>query len=164
MRCRVWFFVAAVSASVVGWVTFTQRAGLGHSAGVCGSCHIMRGYVDSFRTSNDMDSVHRRAGLGCVDCHTGGSLGVHAAVAATYLAMNTPSKPSSSPVADHVCNHCHVSMAYEATRTDYLTRNPHRSHWPELQCGDCHKAHGGQLDFCSGCHDNGGQRMTGKIY
>jgi len=54
-----------------------------------------------------------------------------------------------------------VGMEHQAVRTDFLPRNPHRSHWPELGCADCHPAHAPQVDFCGQCHDSGGHRMTG---
>ena len=52
-------------------------------------------------------------------------------------------------------------MEYHAARTDYLIRNPHLSHWPDVKCTTCHISHGEQVDYCSQCHDNGNQRMTG---
>jgi hypothetical protein len=30
-----------------------------------------------------------------------------------------------------------------------------------MPCNTCHISHGQQIDFCSQCHDNGGQRMIG---
>jgi hypothetical protein len=139
-------------------------SGTPRASKLCGSCHIMRRYVTSFATSQYLDHAHLRAGLGCTACHANGTGYDHIIVAVTYFTTNAPTVTLPRRLGDVVCNNCHVSMHYEATRTDYLTRNPHASHWPELQCEDCHRAHGAQIDFCAGCHDNGGQRMTGETY
>ena len=113
----------------------------------CAACHPMRRYVASFQTGRDLDAAHRRANVGCYDCHQGYSLTARTRTAALYVvgAVGEPKRRRYD----------------EAAHTDLLLRNPHLSHWPELVCADCHLAHGAQIDFCSQCHDNGGQRMTG---
>jgi fumarate reductase flavoprotein subunit len=126
----------------------------------CASCHVMRSYVTAFQGGRDLDAAHARAGLKCTDCHQGYTLRQRAASAISYAAGVTVEVPKRR-YGDEMCNRCHVSLERQAERTDFLFRNPHRSHWPELQCADCHLGHARQVDFCNQCHDHGGQRMTG---
>jgi len=126
----------------------------------CAGCHVMRRYVESFNAGRDLDAAHARASVGCYDCHQGYSLPTRARTAALY-AFGAVGAPSRRRYDDAMCDRCHVSMGHVAGHTDLLFRNPHRSHWLELACADCHLAHAAQFDFCSQCHDNGGQRMIG---
>ena len=126
----------------------------------CAACHPMRRYVASFQTGRDLDAAHRRANVGCYDCHQGYSLTARTRTAALYV-VGAVGEPKRRRYDEAMCNRCHVSMEHQAAHTDLLLRNPHLRHWPELVCADCHLAHGAQIDFCSQCHDNGGQRMTG---
>ena len=64
---------------------------------------------------------------------------------------------------DAMCLDCHISQEYVSITTDFLFRNPHNSHWGFMPCSECHISHGEQIDYCSSCHDNGGQRMTGEL-
>jgi len=139
----------------------------------CAACHVMRPYVEGFVSGRELDAAHARAGLTCTDCHRGHSFASRAKTAVAYLigaagrpphpalSINGGGAPSKRRESDAMCTRCHVSMEHQAERTDFLVRNPHRSHWPELGCADCHPGHSRQIDFCGGCHDNGGQRMTG---
>lgn len=126
----------------------------------CGSCHIMKSHVDSYLNSNHMDSVHRMANVGCKDCHANYTLLDEARSVAQYVSGRYERVLSQRKVGDDMCLRCHVSLEYHANRTDYLTRNPHLSHWPNLRCASCHMSHDKQVDFCARCHENGGQRMT----
>jgi len=126
----------------------------------CKSCHIMQGHVDSYLTGNFMDSVHRRAGVGCKDCHQDYSVADEIGSLLKYATGNYERVPSRRKFDQAMCTRCHISLEYHANRTDYLTRNPHLSHWPDLRCGTCHLSHDKQVDYCARCHDNGGQRMT----
>lgn len=120
----------------------------------------MTRYVDAFASGRDLDAAHARAGVPCTGCHAGYTFAVRAKTAALY-ALGVVGAPTRRRYGDAMCNACHVSLERQAQKTDFLTRNPHRSHWPELACVDCHVGHGRQIDFCDGCHDNGGQRLTG---
>ena len=126
----------------------------------CATCHVMRPYVDSYLADEHMDGIHRQAGVGCRDCHADYSVLDELASAWRYTWGNY--RIGGRTFDQAACNRCHISLAYHAARTDFLVRNPHLSHWPDLVCGDCHLAHDGQIDYCAYCHDNGGQRMTGE--
>ncbi|MGA9349664.1 MAG: cytochrome c3 family protein [Anaerolineae bacterium] len=128
----------------------------------CAFCHNMEAHVVSYLSSNHLDNIHYQANVGCKDCHTGYSLMAELKSAWRYLRGDYEEVFSQRVFSQEVCNRCHISMEYQANRTDFLVRNPHLSHWPDLVCGDCHLAHDKQIDYCANCHDNGGQRMTGE--
>ncbi len=126
----------------------------------CSTCHNMESHVESYLTSNHMDRVHQLAGVGCKDCHSDYTLVDEAKSVVQYISGNYERVWSRRKIQDDMCLQCHVSMEYHANRTDYLSRNPHLSHWPDLRCNACHLSHDNQVDYCSRCHENGGQRMT----
>jgi hypothetical protein len=122
----------------------------------------MEAHVVSYVSSSHLDNIHYQANVGCKDCHTDYSLMAELKSAWRYLQGDDEEVLSRRVFSQEMCNRCHVSMEYQANRTDFLVRNPHLSHWPDLVCGDCHLAHDEQIDYCTNCHDNGGQRMTGE--
>lgn len=127
----------------------------------CANCHNMTEHVDSYLNGTTMDAVHARANVGCKDCHSDYSLIAEISSGVKYVTGNYDESMPRRKFSEEMCNKCHISLEYHAARTDYLVRNPHWSHWPDLKCGTCHISHGEQVDYCSQCHDNGGQRMTG---
>lgn len=130
----------------------------------CGACHIMESRVSSYMNSTNMDNIHRQANVGCKDCHANYSLGDEVKSLWQYVTGNYEKILSKRKVEDSMCTQCHISLQYHANRTDFLVRNPHLSHWPELRCASCHISHDKQVDYCSRCHENGGQRMTGDKF
>ena len=131
----------------------------------CATCHIMDFNVNSYLTSNDLDNVHNQAGVQCKECH---DYPVKAEITSgiKFLVGNyTVGKDGRLlPVtySNTMCLKCHISYQHVATSTDFLAKNPHNSHNGELACKTCHVSHGDQIDYCSQCHDNGGQRMVGE--
>ncbi len=131
----------------------------------CGTCHIMQANVTSYLTSSNLDHVHEQAGVQCKDCHdypltaeiTSGIHFVTGNYQTTSTGALTPRKFD-----DAMCLKCHISYQHVAQLTDFLPRNPHDSHNGQMPCNTCHVSHGAQIDYCSGCHDNGGQRMIGQ--
>jgi hypothetical protein len=128
----------------------------------CGLCHIMQPNVTSYLSSNHLDAVHQQAGVQCKDCH---DYPVTAEVASgvKFILGNYAVTPQGELLKrkydDQMCLKCHVSNDHQAIATDYLPRNPHNSHWGVLPCNSCHFSHVAQFDYCSQCHENGGQRM-----
>lgn len=131
----------------------------------CAVCHIMQPNVSSYLTGNSMDSVHQQAGVECKDCH---DYPVPAEIASgvNYLIgnyeVNSQGALNKRKYSDEMCLDCHISQEHVAETTDFLFRNPHNSHWGFMECSACHISHGEQIDYCSSCHENGGQRMTGE--
>lgn len=127
----------------------------------CGTCHIMDRYVESYLGSNDMDHVHELAGVQCKECHSAYGIPEEIESGIKFVTGNYDKSMPQRKFDDDMCIQCHISMDYMAQQTDFLRRNPHMSHWPDLKCRHCHISHGEQIDYCSQCHENGGQRMTG---
>lgn len=131
----------------------------------CATCHIMEPNVTSYLTSNDLDNVHSQAGVECKECHDY-PLEAEITSGIKYLLGNytVDNEGKLLPVTydNDLCLQCHISYEHVATSTDFLAKNPHNSHNGQLACKTCHVSHGDQIDFCSSCHDNGGQRMVGE--
>lgn len=147
--------------NITGFVVWSVDRETRTNPEFCSSCHIMERYVDSYLNSNRLDNVHMQANVGCKDCHVDYTLRDELESGFKFLTGDYEKVLSRRRFDDQMCLNCHISMEYQAQRTDFLTRNPHLSHWPDLRCGSCHLAHDRQVDYCSQCHDNGGQRMTG---
>ncbi|MBI9043780.1 MAG: cytochrome c3 family protein [Anaerolineaceae bacterium] len=130
--------------------------------GFCNSCHVMNEHVDSYLNVNNMDHYHFKAGVNCKDCHSDYKVTDELTSVVKFISGNYSVPLEKKKVKDDMCLQCHISMEYQADATDFLFRNPHRSHWDSLRCTSCHISHGEQVDYCSTCHDNGGQRMTGS--
>jgi nitrate/TMAO reductase-like tetraheme cytochrome c subunit len=129
----------------------------------CATCHIMDRNVTSYLTSNHMDSVHAQANVECKDCHNY-PLSSEIKSGIDYVTGNytVDDQGDLLPVTydNEMCLKCHISYDHVALSTDYLYRNPHNNHNGDLDCKTCHVSHGDQIDYCSTCHDNGGQRMV----
>jgi hypothetical protein len=131
----------------------------------CGLCHIMQRNVTSYQTSSDLDHVHQQAGVQCKGCHDY-PLSAEITSGISFVSGNyTVDKNGDLPKRkfdDKMCLKCHISYDHVAQLTDFLPRNPHNNHQGALPCSTCHVSHGQQVNYCSQCHDNGGQRMVGE--
>jgi nitrate/TMAO reductase-like tetraheme cytochrome c subunit len=131
----------------------------------CGLCHIMQTNVDSYMTSSNLDHVHQQAGVQCKDCHDY-PLSAEITSGVKFIFgdydVNQSGLLLQRKYDDKLCYRCHISADHVANLTDFLPRNPHNNHNKDLTCGTCHISHGQQIDYCSSCHENGGQRMTGQ--
>lgn len=164
---QIWTIVGIVALALViagvgtgGYLVHLSNT----SPEFCATCHLMDRNVTSYLTSNDLDNVHAQANVACKDCH---DYPVPAEIASgvNYLIGNytVGADGELMPVTydNEMCLQCHINYQHVADSTDFLERNPHNSHNGELECKTCHVSHGDQIDYCSTCHDNGGQRMVG---
>jgi fumarate reductase flavoprotein subunit len=51
------------------------------------------------------------------------------------------------------CFKCHQSYKHVASLTEDLAVNPHESHFGEIECLECHKAHKKSGLYCNKCHE-----------
>ncbi len=99
-------------------------------AGVLLSPHLVVAQAPAARPAWLADK-HVASGLTCASCHG-------------------DAKPSD--VASETCLSCHVSYKELARKTANRPRNPHDSHYPNLECTTCHHGHQKEENFCAGCH------------
>lgn len=134
----------------------------------CGSCHVMAPYNESWKSSALTAHTHAQLGLTCQECHVRSVQdGLREIVSNATHGFEVPLK-DNHPRAE-TCLRCHGSYEILAARTQNLIgpdgfalgRNPHDSHWGELDCGICHKMHKPSVDFCSRCH---GLPVTGPAW
>ncbi|MGQ9665821.1 MAG: cytochrome c3 family protein [Anaerolineae bacterium] len=118
----------------------------------CGICHIIRPYVESYRSSQHTDNIHYQANVGCKECHETSPIGALQEVVA-YVTRNYDNPLRERKVESDMCLKCHRSYQSLAARTAHLSRNPHDSHWPNLRCTLCHKVHRPSQNYCAQCHD-----------
>lgn len=160
--------------SIIGYIVILVLVFIGSGAAVvinasntdpnfCSTCHLMQSHVTSYLTGNHLDHVHEQAGVECKDCHDY-DVPQEITAAVDYLTKNytvdTSGELAKRDFGDEICTKCHVSMDHVALATDFLYRNPHaHADMGGLHCSQCHVSHAAQIDFCSECHDNGGQRM-----
>jgi hypothetical protein len=152
--------VIAILAAAGGYVVHLSNT----DPSFCGTCHIMQANVTSYLTSSNLDHVHAQAGVQCKDCHDYPVTAEISSVVKFLTGNYTVDKTGAlqgRKFADSMCMKCHISGQHVAQLTDFLPRNPHDSHNGELACSTCHVSHGQQIDYCAGCHDNGGQRLIG---
>ncbi|MEA4884735.1 MAG: cytochrome c3 family protein [Clostridia bacterium] len=76
---------------------------------------------------------HMAAGVGCSACHG-----------------KSPAKRGEVPM--ETCLSCHGPYEELAKKTESNPRNPHTSHYEDLDCNVCHHGHSVDEDFCAQCH------------
>jgi len=151
---------------------------------LCAICHPIEPYYKSWsgssttdfldyrhtlkgRTANDIVPGWENKDVVCKDCHYAppqriiGELGNYAT--GNY---KTPLEERRLQTAD--CLTCHKDYDHLIQLTANLEkkypnlpkpgRNPHSSHFGEIDCRVCHRVHRPSVDFCSTCH---GPTMTG---
>lgn len=124
----------------------------------CAKCHMIKPYVETWKDSDFLAHKHQKAGVGCLECHE-----VTLQKQKEHLAKSK--KKTQTPLEEReygseVCFRCHGSYKDLAERTkDFkdrgLGKNPHKSHYGEIDCNMCHKAHRDSVDYCSQCHQPG---------
>jgi hypothetical protein len=122
----------------------------------CAKCHLIKQYVDTWSQSDFLDHAHSKKGIGCRECHQLSPQQEKANVNAfNKNKFKTPLKVREYD--QEMCLRCHGSYKEIIERTrdlkaKGLSRNPHDSHYKEVQCNLCHRAHRESVDYCSQCH------------
>ena len=127
-------------------------------------CHSpMDKYVESYSGGKGMDRVHAEAGVVCLDCHEA-KLGEQIHEAITWIKGDFRKNLDMLKYDSAGCLECHDKDAVKAATAELvaqgtITRDPHADIHQVLACTDCHRSHRAQVDYCTTCHDNGGQVM-----
>lgn len=153
---------------VVGAVGVASGAAIIHQSDTnpnfCANCHIMQPNVESYLTSNHLDNVHAEAGVQCKECHSDYGIPEEVISGINYItgnySVNQEGNILKRDFDDDLCTQCHGTIEEVAVSTDFLFYNPHGGLMGDFTCDTCHVSHGEQIDYCSECHTNGGQRMV----
>ena len=156
LKVAIIALVLVAGAAALGTVRLKSQI---QTTEYCVSCHVIAPYYNSWKSSSFLAHSHEELGLTCQDCHT---RTVRAGMAEL---VSSVTHSYELPLKDHrvrpdECLRCHGSYADLAVRTKNLKgpygvalgRNPHDSHWGQIDCGICHKMHKTSVDLCAGCH------------
>mgnify|MGYP001436858331 CR=1 FL=1 len=145
-------------------------------------CHTpMDNYVNGYYDDNSgtLASLHRNAGsltevsatpknIACLDCHEAklneqmsegiawisGNYSVDASGNLTLSAAEV--MKGGGTTAKEFCTRCHDYDKVVASTENWGGEdgvNPHSSHQGELECTNCHSAHGTSTLYCNSCHN-----------
>jgi len=103
----------------------------GLSGKTCKTCHNRK--EQNLQGKVPLSHLHLWNGTSCRDCHGN---------ADPRKALTTAQ-----------CLSCHKSYQEVAKLTKDLATNPHESHFGNIDCGQCHKAHQKSKLYCNKCHD-----------
>ncbi len=90
-------------------------------------------YFRSWADSEYLDHKHAGNNATCRSCHE------------TYFPDSRASMGQ--------CLLCHINYEHIAELTNGVVPNPHRSHYEDLRCTLCHKAHQSSGLYCNKCHE-----------
>jgi len=125
---------------------------------VCGTCHVMDKYLDSYNHEGLLANTHKEAALVCKDCHH--ATLIESMREAFVFATGDYSYPFAEREefgsAKSCLGECHGEMEDVVALTAELEEyNPHDSHLGEMECNMCHKMHRPSVSFCADCHGEG---------
>lgn len=117
----------------------------------CSTCHIMKPYYESWKSSTLLASKHAKAGVTCHDCHKA-SFTTQVEEGVKYITgdYTTPLKKREFP--KEFCLKCHNDFESIKAKTNFEDSNPHDSHNGEQECSLCHRMHQKSTVMCSQCH------------
>lgn len=124
-------------------------------------CHSpMDVYVETYYEGDGLARVHAESDVTCLDCHEA-KLSQQVTEATRWLTGDFKENLDLINFDDQICLDCHdQALVEQGTATiAELEKDPHADAHQVMQCVDCHRSHRDQEDYCSNCHDNGGQHM-----
>lgn len=143
---------------------------------LCATCHVIDDYYASWQKSDFMDYRHTVEGrtvkvstvegyqdkeVVCKDCHYAPPQRIFEELF-NYMSGRYKIPLEERRLATAECFDCHKDYDNLIKLTENLEEkypglpqpkwNPHKSHFGEVECRVCHKAHRDSVDFCSTCH------------
>lgn len=149
---KVWM-IAGVAIVVIG------AAGMGlwnyhEKPQFCAACHVMDPYLASWEESSLEAHVHAQEDVACLDCHEPTiKQQVTELISFVTHDYETPLTELKVPQEECLACHEHGNYAELAEATADRERNPHESHWGEMECRLCHKMHKPSELYCTQCHE-----------
>ena len=148
---RIWISVAIVLVVLVGagfalWEYHEQPQ-------FCVICHIMQPYLDSWESSSMPVAIHAAEGITCLECHEPTiKQQINEVIVFVTGDYKIPLRERKLP--KEKCFECHDNYEVLIPLTEEgFERNPHNSHWGEMECHICHNMHRDSVDYCAQCHD-----------
>ena len=143
--------VAVIVAGAAGWKYHEQPQ-------FCADlCHLMEPYEASWESSDFEVRAHAEAGLVCLDCHEPTiKEQVEEVIHYATNDFSDPLRERKMPM--ETCLSCKEHGTYqemvEVTQPleEEWERNPHNSHWGEMECHLCHNMHRPSVNYCASCH------------
>jgi hypothetical protein len=161
MDFKKFLFLTAIALGIIlaaggPWGIAAEKSLYQKDPQSCAKCHLIKPYVETWDSSDFLAHGHAKAGIGCLECHQLTPQQEKANVA-KFNKKNFKTPLEEREYDQELCFRCHGSYKDIIERTkDYkqkgLSRNPHDSHYKEIQCNLCHKAHRPSVDYCSQCH------------
>ena len=126
----------------------------------CATCHIMQPYLESWESPPYLAHAHAEENIACLDCHEP-TIGQQVQEGIKFVTGDYEIPLEERRFDKEWCLRCHEHGSYEELiqRTEELERNPHDSHYGEMECRICHKMHRASVDYCAQCH---GPTVTGS--
>ena len=121
----------------------------------CALCHIMKPYLESWNGSDMLAHVHAEADVACLDCHEPTMKEQIAELTAFVTGDYQQPLRERRFGTKEWCLGCHEETYPDlVVLTAERERNPHDSHWGEMDCRICHKVHRESVLYCTQCHDD----------
>ncbi len=164
MKWKLFLFLAAMGLCMIApaganRLNAAEKAVYQEDPESCAKCHMIKPYVETWKASDFLVNRHAKAGIGCMECHQLPIQQQKENVAKSE--KNAYKAPlEEREFGNDLCFRCHGSYKEIIERTkDFkakgLAKNPHDSHYGEIDCNLCHKAHRVSVDYCSQCHQPG---------
>jgi hypothetical protein len=145
-------FVLMLPAWAIMWIKDSRQ-----DPNYCQGCHADP-YTTSWETdtTNSLAHQHYLNGVSCRTCHDR-TVTQSAGEVVNYMIGNYYDPLQETQISMNTCFKCHESYAKMIPLTDQritgAERNPHDSHWGQLECGQCHNMHRDSVDYCAACHN-----------
>lgn len=118
-------------------------------------CHIMQPYEDAWASSNYEAHLHAQEDIACLDCHEP-TIKQQIEEVSKYITGDYKIPLRERKMPQETCLSCkeHDSYPDLVQTTEEWERNPHDSHWGEMECVLCHNQHRPNVLYCTQCHDD----------
>ena len=118
-------------------------------------CHIMQPYEDAWASSEFEAHAHAQEDVACLDCHEP-TIQQQLEEVQKYVTKDfkVPLRERKMPQAKCLSCKEHDSYPALAETTADWKRNPHASHWGDMECVLCHNQHRANVLYCTQCHND----------
>jgi len=116
-------------------------------------CHIMQPYEDTWTSPGYEAYLHAQADVACLDCHEP-TIQQQIEEVRKFVTNDYEQPLRERKLPQETCLSCKEHDSYPAlveTTADW-ERNPHASHWGDMECVLCHNQHRASALYCTQCH------------